>query len=156
MAKGSSSRSGPPPDPNALRRDRDEGEWKVLPAEGRNGPTPVWPLDKPALRELELWAVEWRRPQAIMWERNHQELEVAIFVRCVADAEKLTSSVAARALVKQQMEALGLSIPGLLRNRWRIADKSEPTAPTKTTERADTRRQPSVKDRLKVVREQAS
>ena len=38
--------SGPPPDPNALRRDRpsDRDGWTLLPAGGFSGTIPVWPL----------------------------------------------------------------------------------------------------------------
>lgn len=97
----------------------------MLPAAGRVGSAPEWPLaEAPAAelgeRELVLWEREWRRPQAILWERNGQELEVALYVRAVADAERFGASVSARTLVKQLQEALGLSVPGLLRNRWRI------------------------------------
>lgn len=43
---GARANSGPPPDPNALRRDRkeDKAGWTILPAEGRTGPLPEWPL----------------------------------------------------------------------------------------------------------------
>ncbi len=43
---GARLNSGPPPDPNALRRDRpsDKAGWTMLPASGREGPTPEWPL----------------------------------------------------------------------------------------------------------------
>lgn len=43
---GARVNSGPPPDPNALRRDRpsDKDGWTTLPAEGRKGRTPKWPL----------------------------------------------------------------------------------------------------------------
>jgi hypothetical protein len=47
MARGGARvNSGPPPDPNALRRDRksDQAGWTTLPAEGRKGRTPKWPL----------------------------------------------------------------------------------------------------------------
>lgn len=39
--------SGPAPDPYALRRDRpsDKDSWTTLPAEGRQGPPPKWPLN---------------------------------------------------------------------------------------------------------------
>jgi hypothetical protein len=124
VAKGGArARSGPPPDPNALRRDRpSDGEWKSLPAEGRKGRAPGWPFAEQSSREKQLWSREWKRPQAVEWERNGQELEVALYVRCLADAESPRASVAARTLVRQQQEALGLSLPGLARNRWRIAD----------------------------------
>lgn len=120
MAKGGArARSGPPPDPNALRRDRDGKDWVTLP-EGRDGEPPAWPLTRASKRELALWVSEWRRPQAVMWERNGQELEVALYVRSLAAAERAKAPVNLRTLVKQQQEALGISLPGLARNRWRI------------------------------------
>jgi hypothetical protein len=57
-----------------------------------------------------------------MWERQGQALEVALFVRSLVDAESAEAPVAARTLVRQQMEALGISVPGMLRNRWRIEE----------------------------------
>lgn len=43
---GARLNSGPPPDPNALRRDRrdDKAGWTMLPASGRQGDPPNWPL----------------------------------------------------------------------------------------------------------------
>jgi hypothetical protein len=140
---GARPRSGPPPDPNALRRDRDSGDWVSLPSK-REGKTPPWPLTDPSSRELSLWRVEWKRPQAVMWERNGQQVEVAVYVRSLVDAEQRGAPVAARTLVRQQQEALGLSIPGLMRNRWRI-EGAEVEAPKAKRTRATAR------DRFKVV-----
>lgn len=117
---GARARSGPPPDPSALKRERDGDQWTTLPVEGRAGDPPEWPLARATIREKALWAREWARPQAVEWERNGQELEVALYVRSLVAAEKAKASVPARTLVRQQQEALGLSLPGLLRNRWRI------------------------------------
>lgn len=126
MSKGGArARSGPPPDPNALTYN--EAEWTVLPAAGREGEAPAWPLADARQRELDIWAEEWTRPQAVMWERQGQALEVALYVRSVVAAENHDASTAARTLVKQLMEALGISVPGLLRNHWRIAEA--PAAP---------------------------
>lgn len=60
-----------------------------------------------------------------MWEANGQLVEVALYVRSLKDAEKPKASVAIRTLVKQQQEALGISLPGLARNRWIIASTAE-------------------------------
>lgn len=51
---GARVNSGPPPDPNALRRDRkdDKDGWTTLPSEGRKGRTPRWPLTE----DIELQA----------------------------------------------------------------------------------------------------
>src|SRR4051812_30099693 len=102
---GARARSGPAPDPNALRRDRDGADWTHLPSAGRQGDPPAWPLARPAKRELELWSSEWQRPQAVVWEANGQALEVALYVRTLVDAEAKDAPVSARTLVRQQMDA---------------------------------------------------
>lgn len=122
---GARARSGPPPDRNAIRNGRAGADWIRLPASGRKGDPPGWPLSWPTKRELALWAVEWRRPQAIMWEANGQEVEVALYVRSLREAEKAGVAVAARTLIVRQQEYLGLSQPGLARNRW-IIDSGSP------------------------------
>lgn len=117
---GARARSGPAPDPNALRRERDAGEWSVLPFEGRPGDPPGWPLVGQTDREVELWARLWSKPQALMWERLGQELEVALYVRNLSLAELPGSAVNLGTLVRQQSDSLGLTTPGLRANRWRI------------------------------------
>lgn len=123
MRGGARSRSGPAPDPNALRRDRDKQEWTHLPAAGRTTPAPEWPLSRQTKREAALWEREWRRPQALMWEANGQETEVALYVRALRTAEQPKAPTAARSLVCRQMAELGISVPGLRSNRWIIADE---------------------------------
>ena len=121
MAKGGArTRSGPAPDPMALRRERDAGEWSVLPAEGRQGATPEWPLMEQTIRESQLWEALWQKPQALMWERYGQEFDVALYVRRFAEAEQPVSPVSLSAWVKQMADSLGLTTPGLRANRWRI------------------------------------
>lgn len=117
---GARAHSGPPPDPNALRRERDKAEWAHLPAAGREADPPAFPLTRPTARERDLWAEEWRRPQAFMWEANGQARQVAMYVRTLAEAEKPRASTQLRNLVKQQEEILGISLTGLARNRWTI------------------------------------
>lgn len=141
--KGVHGRSGPAPDPNALKRERDGATWTTLPADGRPGPPPAWPMPDPTDRELELWARLWALPQAIMWESQRQELDVAQYVRRLAEAEQPGSPVAAGTLVRQLGEGLGVSLPGMLRLRWRIADAAAPA------EQPSTR--PSSRERFRVV-----
>jgi hypothetical protein len=117
---GARTRSGPAPDPTALRRERDAGEWTILPAEGREGATPAWPFENQSVREAVLWVKMWAKPQALMWERYGQELEVALYVRRLAEAEKPESSVVLSTLVRQMADSLGLTTPGMRGNRWRI------------------------------------
>lgn len=116
--KGGHVNSGPPRDPHALRRDRDAAGWARLPAAGRQGDPPTWPLTRPSARERILWAREWARPQAIEWEASGLAEEVALYVRCLVRAERPRATAADRTLVRQLMESLGLTVTGLARNRW--------------------------------------
>jgi len=119
---GARARSGPPPDRNALRNGRAGADWIRLPASGRKGEVPAWPLTRGTKRELGLWAGLWLTPQAIMWESNGQELEVGLYVRAIRIAEHPKAKVGDRNLIPRLQEALGLSQPGLARNRWMIVE----------------------------------
>lgn len=70
MRGGARVNSGPPPDPNALRRDRptDKDGWKSLPAAGRSGRLPKWPLLPDLHRRADLHAA------TILLERLQEEL----------------------------------------------------------------------------------
>ena len=115
---GARARSGPPPDPNALRRDRDKNDWLRLDPSPRDGDPPAWPLSRPGVREQELWRTEWTRPQARVWEQRGQTLEVALFVRSVIVAEGKNATAGDRALPLRFMDDLGISAGGLAKNRW--------------------------------------
>ncbi|MEU4399767.1 hypothetical protein [Micromonospora orduensis] len=145
---GARTNSGPAPDPTALRRERDAGEWTVLPAEGRPGDAPEWPLVGRCARELDLWDRLWAKPQALMWERLGQELEVALYVRNLALAEQPGAPVNLGTLVRQMADSLGLTTPGLRNNRWRIT-RDEVTERRQDTPAPSAR--PSSRARLKVV-----
>lgn len=147
---GARSVSGPPPDPGALRRERpvDKAGWTILPAEGRGGEPPRWPLVNVTPREADLWAELWARPQAVAWEALDQRYEVAMFVRKLAEAELPKAPVILQQVVRQYLDSLGLSVQGMLRNRWRIAPASEVPEPE---EPAEAPRRRSARDRLKVV-----
>lgn len=148
---GARAVSGPPPDPNALRRNRpsDKAGWTMLPAEGRQGGPPAWPLAGMTDREFEVWRDLWSKPQAVAWESLDQGYEVALFVRALAQAEAPDAKVELQRVVRQYLDSLGLSVQGMLRNRWKIApaaEVQEPAAP----EAAPVRR-PSTRDRLRIV-----
>ena len=146
---GARTRSGPAPDPNALRRERDAGEWTILPAEGRQGATPDWPLTEQSVREAELWESLWRKPQALMWERYGQQFEVALYVRRLAEAEEPGSFVNLSTLVRQMSDSLGLTTPGMRANRWRINAAEEAPVPARAGRSAPARS--TARSRLKVV-----
>ena len=145
MTKGGArARSGPQPDPNALRRDRaSDAEWTTLPAEGRTTPAPTWPLPQQTPAELALWDRLWALPQAIEWERCHQEDEVALYCRRFIEASEPGSAVNLSTLVRQMRDSLGLTTPGMRANRWLIgAPESTARRPAATS---------SSRNRLRVV-----
>ena len=128
MAKGGArARSGPAP--TSMERSHkakaDAQGWVTLPADGRDGPEPAFPLDSASPRELDLWARLWETPQAVMWEQLHQEFEVASYVRLLARAELPRSSAIVWGQVKQFAESLGLSVSGMQRNRWVVAKRDD-------------------------------
>lgn len=154
---GARSRSGPAPDPDALRRDRAGGNagWVVLPVEGRRDPAPAWPLSLIEDRERQLWDQVWSTPQAIKWEENKQEIEVALYVRSLVAAERPDATAASRVLILRQQDYLGLSMPALARNKWRIGtveDAARPTpAPRPTAKKGTKAADASVRNRLQVL-----
>ncbi|WP_045746399.1 hypothetical protein [Actinoplanes rectilineatus] len=129
---------GPPPDPEALRRDRNSDEgWHVLPLTGRPGPAPDWPLTPASNRESHHWVRLWKTPQATRWEVLGQHVQVAMYVRRLVALEDPDATAALGNHVIRLEEALGLSIPGMRRNRWQIGSQQSmqpapPQAPTGT------------------------
>jgi len=149
---GARAVSGPPPDPRSLKSaaSMEKGGWRTLSAEGRQGDAPEWPLTRAADRELDLWDDLWSKPQAIAWEDMGQELEVALFVRTLAEAERADARVDVKKMVRSYLDSLGLSVAGMNRNRWKIAPPTdEPAVDAPAT--AVSVRRPSARDRLKVV-----
>lgn len=145
---GSRARSGPAPDPNALRRERPgDAGWTTLPPR-REGVAPVWPLPDQSAREEQLWARFWAKPQAAIWERDALDEQVAIFVRTFAGAELVDSSVALRTLLRQLAGELLLTTPAMYAARVKIGADAVPVAPGVPVRAAKASRS---KSRLRVV-----
>ncbi|MFF7991758.1 hypothetical protein ACFZDG_18435 [Kitasatospora xanthocidica] len=147
---------GPAPKPAGERRRRNASiAMTQLPAEGRQGEAPRFPLpplvvkdlDLSALREreLDLWADLWSTPQAVMWERTHAVLTVARFVRFSVLAENGNTKPATEA--RQLEDRLGLNPQAMLRLRWEIA----PDEVAEQRQSRTTRRPVSARQRLRVV-----
>ena len=135
MARGGArARSGPAPTSTdrSHKAKADTQGWTTLPADGREGPLPAFPLRDPSDREMELWERLWETPQAVMWDQLRQEFEVASYVRLLVRAESPRSSAIIWGQVKQLAESLGLSVSGMQRNRWTvgIVNDDEDQAPT--------------------------
>lgn len=154
MPRGGHANSGPPPDPEALRRTRGtDAAWHVLPVTGRPGPPPEWPLEQFTDREAALWVKLWAKPQATRWEALGQELEVALYVRRRVEAEEPGATAALGNHVLRLAEGLGLTIPGLLRNRWQIgSQQSAPTAAATGTDGPAPASAPATSSRSRILR----
>jgi hypothetical protein len=112
---------GPPPKPVGQGRRPNQslaGQAQTyLPAEGRQGKVPEWPFGKPAAKELELWKRLWRRPEAVMWERDQDVVAWYVKVAVEAIFNKMARTDALKE--KRQLEdRLGLSPQARLRLRW--------------------------------------
>ena len=115
---GARSRSGPAPDPLALRRERsDDAAWTTLPLEGFSGVVPDFPLTRASDLELELWVRLWARPQAVMWSKLYMDLEVAAYVRAFLESVEADASAGLRMAAE-----IGLSLPGMHSFRWKFAE----------------------------------
>lgn len=103
-----------------------------LPAGGRPGKPPRWPLPAPLRGEPDLWAVElrklerriwrelWALPQAVAWERFDFTREVAQYARWKARAELLLEVEATRE-ARLLTDRLGLTPLAMLRLRWEVS-----------------------------------
>lgn len=136
---GARPRSGPSPDLEAFARERDKGEWVLLPMSW-DDPAPEWPLNNPVDlenghplydhdREQELWEKLWSQGQAPAWLLDSQEFAVALYVRLLTVVESSIGVKSAPLLaeMRRQQEMLGLSADGLAKNKWRFRDKDSMT-----------------------------
>lgn len=123
VSGGARARSGPAPDPNALRRDRrDDAAWVTLPVEGFTGAIPEFPLPGGASGdEATLWAALWRKPQAAMWSQLGLTLEVAAYVRAFLESVEPEASAGLKTAVLRMAAEIGLSLPGMHQLRWKFA-----------------------------------
>lgn len=112
---------GPPPKhPSQRRRQNPTVAMTSLPAEGRKGPTPEWPLARPRKAELDIWVELWGTPQSVAWERLGHLRTVARYVRLLVEAEKPGAPIMVSSEVRQLEDRLGLTPMSMLRLRWEI------------------------------------
>lgn len=123
---GARSRSGPTPQPDALRRDRDSKDWTKLPRECTI-PAPPWPLEipEPTVTELAMWQRLWRMPQAHVWHADHTVDLVGLYVRAFQKAVKPDAAAANTVIAKQMGDHLLLSTPALFAGRYVITGSEE-------------------------------
>lgn len=115
---------------NATRRGAAVGVT-VLPAEGRKGRTPVWPLDpEPSPGERRMWVRLWKTPQAYAWgQLGGIEFAAARYVRLVcAPSETVRGSVITQ--ISGMEDRLGLTPRSMKQMLW-VIDSTELAARTR-------------------------
>lgn len=112
---------GPPPSRNPRRRNA-RPEWRTLPAAGRSGEPPEFPLARPSVAVLALWGDLWRTPQATAWEALGWTRVVARYARLLIAAEKSDARAALLGEVRQLEDRLGLSPMAMRRLQWEVGD----------------------------------
>lgn len=109
-----------PPNPNAARRNSRVGTVK-LPAEGRKGAPPKWPLaGRTTVAERNAWAELWASPQAVAWERLGWTRTVARYCRVMVEAEKRDAPAKATQEARQLEDRLGLTPKAMRMLLWEI------------------------------------
>ena len=113
--------TGPAPNPNARRRNVRPA-FRRLPANGRQGELPAWPLPgRRSKSELALWAELWRSPQAAAWEELGWIRAVARYTRITVAAERPKASAALMAEARQLEDRLGLNPKAMRSLGWEIS-----------------------------------
>ncbi len=112
------------PKANGLRRNRSQRVGpQNLPANGRKGRTPAWPLDYPPTDSIKrMWVDYWHSPQAVVWEIVGCQRAVALF--CQLEDQINAGSTVATVLTKhgQLQDRLGLTPKAMRAMLWEIAD----------------------------------
>ena len=103
-----------------VRRNKDL-PMNVLPAEGRTGRCPTWPISSPTPDEAKAWKAAWKLPQAVVWEAQHLERIVARYVRVLLAAEEPGASASLLAQAVKLEERLLLTPYHLKQGRYEIA-----------------------------------
>lgn len=171
---GARNRSGPGLDPNSLRSADRKVVLTALPSEGYAGEPPEFPLpriwrwvmlvegkerirttDQAATetfrdRELEVWAEQWRTPQACAWARESWRWStIAEFCRLKTVVElEPDANASLVAQLHRFRDQIGLTPAGLKENGWAIA--KDETAEKRETRKAPAKRS-TARDRMKVV-----
>ena len=138
--------AGRPLDPNSFNAAKGKHDDLWITLTEPSGVIPEWPLTDWSPREESLWGKLWLRPQASQWEALGLDIEVALYVRYLVEAEEPDAKSATRTLVKQYQELLGLSTAGLKMQRWIISSEAP-----ETQSHGSRKSRTSSRGRLKVV-----
>lgn len=116
---GRRARSGPAPDPLSRTSLVNGREFTVLPLV-HDVVAPEFPLDEASGFESRVWAGLWLKPQAVMWDRLGLSMQVAAYVRALAESVLPEASAGLKTAVLRMEAELGISTSGMLQNGWVI------------------------------------
>jgi hypothetical protein len=131
---------GPPPKDITQRRRRNAplANTLHLPAQGRAGDPPPWPLNDPSEDELTIWIALWTTPQAVAWERLGWTRTVARYARFLLASEEPSARPSLLNETRQMEDRLGLTPMAMLRLRWDV-DSATPAPVTPIPAQSDRR-----------------
>lgn len=110
-----------PPKLDPQRGARGRGPT-VLPAEGRKGKPPAWPLSGVWKEdEQDAWTQLWATPQATAWERMGWTRTVARYCRVMVAAEDPDATAALLAQATALEDRLGLTPKAMRLLLWQVA-----------------------------------
>ena len=109
-----------PPKPDAVRRNARVGPV-ALPAGGRQGPAPAWPLTVATAAEKRAWQQLWATPHAVAWERLEWTRTVARYCRVMVAAEQRGAGAALLGQATILEDRLGLSPKAMRMLMWEVA-----------------------------------
>lgn len=125
---------GPAPTRNPRRGQRGRPDWRQLPAGGRTGRVPRWPLppvEDPRLAPL--WRQLWATPQAVAWEELGWIRTVARYAVLVLAAEDEVLNPSGErgpnatllGEVRQMEDRLGLTPMSMRRLLWEVVEPAQ-------------------------------
>jgi hypothetical protein len=115
----------------------------VLPAGGRQGDPPPWPIDGPYEGEMTLWRELWATPQAHEWIRLGWTRTVARYCRALLSAESdMRPQMLAQ--VAGLEDRLGLTPKAMRMLMWQIA-------PDELAEKREQASGTSARDRMRAI-----
>lgn len=110
------------PKDDPARRNKRVGPL-ILPAEGRRGRAPAWPLPgRASTDERAAWNELWKTPHAVAWERLGWTRTVGRYCRAMVRSEAPDASAAILGQVAALEDRLGLTPKAMRLLLWKIAD----------------------------------
>lgn len=125
---GARQGAGRPPSTKSLAEAvrLEAGAIRILP-KARTGAAPAWPLTKATTREMVVWRRLWKKPQAVVWQEQGLDDEVAHYVRNFVVCEERDVPAARMTLLLQQRNSLFLTHGALLSAGYRISTQTTTT-----------------------------